>query len=263
MDVSYRDLTRSGSGIADYYDPGNGLIVKNVTAMNRQTGLSLGQWGNNGSITNSNFINNDTGIQINTYYGGSVNNNDIAANGTGIAYTAYSANTLDATGNYWGPGSGGAGSNGNNGYTTNYLVDASGFVNIVPTALDRDYGTDPSAFGFSTALIQFGARSIVSGPYFGTTTPTATADGSASTVVATPNLAANGIAISTLVPGQMATATVFVSGCAERRLCSTPGSTSKKMVPGPTRGTRSPSAFQSSTARTRSTSRCQPAHRSA
>ncbi len=217
VDVSYRDLTRSGIGINATDGNNDNLTVTNVTAENRQTGLVYNpNTGNSGylvTVTNSSFLNNDTGLVVVQYNsGGAVTNNVIEANGTGITYYTGGGSqsiTLDAEDNYWGPG-GGPGQGGNN--DVNGPVDTSNFVASVPTALSRDYGTAPSAFGFSTELGSFGGRSIVSGPYFGTTPPTATADGSPTTLVNTPDLATNGIGISALVPGQTATATIFVSG---------------------------------------------------
>jgi hypothetical protein len=210
VDVSYRDLTRSGTGIAA--NSSDNLTVKNLTATDRQIGLNfqgVSGGSNIATVQNSNFLNNDTGLSLTVNVAGSsVSNSRIEANGNGIAQGGSA--TLTATNNFWGSAAG-PGAGGNNG-TTGSNITTSPFLTAIPAALFRNYGTDPPAFGFSTTLVNFAARSVPGGPYFGTTSPTPTADGVPTTAVSTPNLATNGVNIPPLVAGQMAAATVVVSG---------------------------------------------------
>ncbi len=223
VDLSYREFTRSGTGIRAIDGFNNNLTVKNTTVSNRQTGLTYNPnttaAGYLLKVEDSNFLNNDLGLQIVQYNaGGFVNNNRIEGNTTALTYATYggiSAIELDATGNYWGPdGAGGPGEGSNNDYTS-ANVDSSGFVSAVPSELHRDYGDAPIAFDYATSLIDFGARHIASGPTFGTIR-----DSEADTI---PNTLANtddttnlpdeeAVTITALVPGQNATWTAIVAG---------------------------------------------------
>ena len=226
LDVSYRDLTRSGYGIQATNSSDN-LVVKNVTASNRQTGLEFNPYTGTTNPTylvrvqDSNFLNNDTGLYLVQYNaGGYVHNSRIEGNGTALSYSTFGGTTpapvtLDATGNYWGPG-GGPGVGGNNGVTSYPYgtVDASGSISAVPAALARDFGDALVSYGYATTLLQFGARHVAGGPILGSArdveidgapSPTAMSDDAGATDDE------DGVTIGPLVPGQTGTATVVVS----------------------------------------------------
>src|SRR5262249_20304599 len=134
IDVSYRDLTRSGTGIFADSSTAN-LTVKNLTATDRQIGLNF-QGGNGGSsiatVQNSNFPNNDTGLSLTVNVAGSsVSNCRIEANSNGIAQAGSA--TLTATNNFWGSAAG-PGAGGNNG-TTGSNITTSPFLTAIQAAL--------------------------------------------------------------------------------------------------------------------------------
>ena len=234
VDLSYRGFRRSGTGIRANDSFVNNLTLKNVTITNRITGLTYNPNTNSAEyllkIQDSNFLNNDTAIIAAQYNaGGYIRNSRIEGNDTGLVYSTDSSNptysiVLDAKGNYWGPGGGGAaGVNNNNGFTSNPAdkVDSSGYVATIPAVLNRDYGDAPIAFAFSTSLAGFGARHIATGPMLGTIRDTEP-DVTGSTLSNADNITAtndeDGVTVGILTPGANATATVFVTSSGAAKL---------------------------------------------
>ncbi len=177
LDLSYFGTTPSGTGI-NARNGSSDWTVKNVTVSNRQIGLVYNPDTGATSpsylikVSDSNFVNNDTGLVIVQYnVGGFVNDSRIEGNGTALSYTTRTGPTPPPDrpgrdGELWGTG-GGPGAGGNNDITGGTNVDASGFAASVPAALLRDYGDGPSAFGYGSTLVGFGATHIATGPQFG------------------------------------------------------------------------------------------------